>query len=67
MSLEGKERFIQHVTELLRAFSLAVPHPKAMEIKNEVGFFQAIKSIIVKNTETKGKYKEELETIRWQS
>ncbi|MCD6236366.1 MAG: type I restriction endonuclease subunit R [Thermoplasmata archaeon] len=59
---DGKERYIKHVTALLKAFSLAVPHEKAMEIKEEVGFFQAIKSAIVKNTSTKMKYQEELDS-----
>lgn len=47
-----KERFAREVTALLRAFSLAVPHDKAMKIREEVGFFQAIKSAITKTTET---------------
>lgn len=56
---EKKERFEREVTGLLKAFSLAVPHGKAMKIKNEVGFFQAIKSAIAKNTETGKEYQEE--------
>ncbi|MCX6822253.1 MAG: DUF3387 domain-containing protein, partial [Candidatus Aenigmarchaeota archaeon] len=59
----GIERYIQHVTALLRAFSLAIPNEEAMKIKDDVGFFQAIKSAIVKNTETKGKYREDLDTL----
>ncbi len=59
---DGKERYIQYVTELLRAFSLSVPHQKAMSIKQEVGFFQAIKSAIVKTTTIKGRYQEDLDT-----
>ncbi len=59
---DGKERYIRHVTALLKAFSLAVPHEKAMEIKEEVGFFQAIKSAIVKNTAPKIKYQENLDS-----
>ena len=47
-----KERFTHEVTALLKAFSLSVPHYEAMKIKNEVGFFQAIKSAINKTTET---------------
>ena len=50
---DKKERFAKEVTALLKAFSLAVPHDKAMNIKEEVGFFQAIKSAITKTTETK--------------
>ncbi len=48
-----KERFAKETLALLKAFSLAVPSAKAMQIKEEVGFFQAIKSAIFKTTETK--------------
>lgn len=51
---EGKkERFAREVTALLKAFSLSVPDERAMQIKEEVGFFQAIKSAIIKTTETR--------------
>jgi len=56
---DKKERFVREVTKLLKAFSLAVPHQKAMRIKDEVGFFQAIKSAIVKTIETSKESKEE--------
>ena len=59
---DGKERYIRHVTALIKAFSLSVPHEKAMEIKEDVGFFQAIKSSIVKNTATEMKYHEDLDS-----
>jgi len=50
---KGKsERFQKETTALLKAFSLAVPHEKAMKIKEEVGLFQAIKSAITKTTGT---------------
>jgi len=65
--LKGKEdlkkRFVRETTALLKAFSLSVPHRKAMDIKEEVGFFQAIKSAIVKNTTISGQYKEELDSV----
>ena len=57
-----KERFSKEVTALLRAFSLAVPHNKAMKIKEEVGFFQAIKSAITKTTDTKKETQEKFDT-----
>jgi type I restriction enzyme, R subunit len=47
-----KERFTRETTGLLKAFSLAVPNDKAMRIKEDVGFFQAIKSAITKTTGT---------------
>lgn len=58
----GKERLLQAVTELSKAFALAVPHEKALEINNEVGFFQAIRSAIAKNTRVPGKTQEELDS-----
>jgi type I restriction enzyme R subunit len=49
LSLEdGKDRFAKEVLELSKAFVLSVPHPKAMEIKDDVGFFQALKARLVK-------------------
>ncbi len=45
---EGKERFIREVNYLSQAFALSVPHEKAMEIKDDVAFFQAVKARLVK-------------------
>jgi type I restriction enzyme R subunit len=59
---DGKERFTKHVTELLHAFALAVPHEKALKIRDEVGFFQTLKSQFAKTTPATGKTEEELDT-----
>ena len=45
---DGKNRFVNNVNLLSKAFALSVPHPKAMELKDEIGFFQAVKSRLVK-------------------
>ncbi len=45
---DGKERFIREVTLLSQSFALSMPHEKAMEIKEEVAFFQAVKARLVK-------------------
>ena len=45
-----KERFARETSALVKSFALSVPDEKAMKIKEEVGFFQAIRSTIVKNT-----------------
>ncbi len=45
---EGKKRYLKSVSELSKAFSLAVPHEKAMAIRDEVGFFQIVRSAILK-------------------
>lgn len=43
-----KERFIKEVIGLSQSFALAVPSEEALEIRDEVGFFQAIKARLVK-------------------
>ncbi|MEN9336929.1 MAG: hypothetical protein RLZZ500_1916 [Bacteroidota bacterium] len=59
----GKERFINAVTELTKSFAISVPHPYTMDIRDEVGLFQAIKTRIVKVTQSeRGKTDEEIDT-----
>jgi len=50
---EGKERYLEQVSSLLWAFALAVPNEDALKIRDDVGFFQAVRAAIVKNTETR--------------
>lgn len=45
---DGKNRFIREVTLLSQAFALSIPHEKAMQIKDDVAFFQAVKARLVK-------------------
>ena len=45
---DGKSRFINEVNLLSQAFALSIPHEKAMEIKDEVAFFQAVKARLIK-------------------
>jgi len=45
-----KGRFLKAATDLSRAFSLAVPHEEARAIRDHVGYFQAVKSNLVKYT-----------------
>lgn len=47
---DGKSRFMQAVTELSKAFALSVPHEKALEIRDNAGFFQTVRSALAKNT-----------------
>jgi len=59
----GKKRYINEVTALSKAFAIAVPHDQAMDVKDEVGFFQAVKARLVKFDSTgSGRTDEELET-----
>ena len=46
---DGKQRYLQAVTELSKAFALAVPHEKALGIRDEVGFFQEVRAVLAKN------------------
>lgn len=59
----GKDRYISAVTALSKSFAISVPHPYTIDIRDEVGLFQAIKARIVKVTQS-GKWKsdEEIET-----
>lgn len=59
----GKDRFVNAVTELTKSFAISVPHPYTIDIRDEVGLFQAIKARIVKVTQSgRGKTDEEIET-----
>lgn len=59
----GKKRFIDEVTALSQAFSIAIPHEQAMDVKDEVAFFQAVKSRLVKFDSTgSGRTDEEIES-----
>jgi type I restriction enzyme R subunit len=60
---DGKTRFIREVTFLSQAFALSIPHPRAMEIKDDIAFFQAVKARLVKFEGTgTGKSDIEIET-----
>jgi type I restriction enzyme R subunit len=59
---DGKERFVKYTTELLLAFALSVPNEEALKIRDDVGFFQAVKSQFIKSTVTPGKTQEELDS-----
>jgi type I restriction enzyme, R subunit len=64
LSLEdGKNRFTKEVSLLSKAFALSVPHLKAMDIKDDIGFFQAIKARLTKfEPSGSGKRDEEIES-----
>ena len=57
----GKNRFINAVTDLSRAFALAVPHDKALQIRDEVAFFQAVKAVLTKNLDGARRSPEEID------
>jgi type I restriction enzyme R subunit len=45
---DGKKRFIAAVTELSKAFALAVPHDEALKIRDDVAFFQSVRGVLIK-------------------
>ena len=45
---DGKKRYIDQVTALSQAFAIAIPHEQAMDVKDEVAFFQAVKARLAK-------------------
>lgn len=47
---EGKERLLAVVTQLSQAFALAVPRKEALEIRDDLAFFQAVRSAIAKSS-----------------
>lgn len=60
---DGKKRYINEVTALSQAFAIAIPHDDAMDAKDVVSFFQAVKARLSKfDTPGSGKTNEEIET-----
>lgn len=58
---DGKPRLLRSVTDLSQSFALSVPHLDALRIRDDVGFFQAVRSVLAKNTPDDGKSTEEIE------
>lgn len=60
---DGKKRYINEVTALSKAFAIAIPHDQAMDAKDEISFFQAVKARLAKfDGSGTGKTDEEIET-----
>ena len=57
----GKDRFLGVVRELEQAFALAVPHTDALAIRDDVAFFQAVRSALVKRAIGEARTGEELD------
>ena len=58
---EGKERCLVAVRELSQAFALAVPHEEAVRIRDDVGFFQAVRAALSKQAATEARAEEDLD------
>jgi type I restriction enzyme R subunit len=60
---DGKKRYVNEVTALSQAFAIAIPHDEAMDVKDEVAFFQAVKARLAKFDSTgEGRTDESIET-----
>ena len=57
----GKERCLLAVRELSQAFALAVPHAEAIRIRDDVAFFQAVRSVLAKRAPGDARTEEELD------
>jgi type I restriction enzyme R subunit len=58
---EHKEKFLKAVSDLSKTFALAVPHEKAIEIRDDVGFFQAVRAALIKKDGNKKISAEEMD------
>jgi type I restriction enzyme R subunit len=58
---DGKQRFVQVVTELSRAFALCAASDEATEIRDDVSYFQAIQSALNKKSGTSTKTPEQID------
>ena len=60
---DGKKRYINQVTALSQAFAIAIPHEQALDAKDEVAFFQAIKARLAKfDSTSEGRSSDEIDT-----
>lgn len=59
---DGKKRYIEEVTALSSAFAIAIPSDPAMDAKDEIAFFQAVKARLVKFESKETRSDEEIET-----
>jgi len=58
---QGKDRFVLAVRALSQAFALAVPHTEALRIRDDVAFFQALRSVLVKRAPGEARPEEDIE------
>ena len=58
---DGKARLLRAVAELSRAFALAVPSDEALAVRDDVGFFQAVRAVLVKGAPGERRSDEELD------
>jgi len=59
---DGERRYLKAVTDLSKAFALSVPDERALAIRDEIGFFQAVRAALAKATVEGRKTPEELDS-----
>jgi type I restriction enzyme R subunit len=59
---DGEKRYLKAVSDLSKAFALAVPDERALTIRDDVGFFQAVRSALAKATVEGATTQEELDS-----
>jgi len=59
---DGEKRYLKSVTDLSKAFALSVPDERALAIRDDVGFFQVVRSALAKATVEGRKTPEELDS-----
>ena len=59
---DGKERYLQAVMELTKAFSLSVPDAEAIRIRDDVNFFQTVRAAILKKAPSEQRTQENLDS-----
>ena len=57
----GKDRCLRAVRELSQAFALAVPHEETFRIRDDVGFFQQVRTDLSKRAEAEARPEEDLD------
>ena len=57
----GKDRCVQVVRELSQAFALAVPHEEAIRIRDDVAFFQTVRTALAKRAAVEARPEEDLD------
>ena len=59
---DGKERYLQAVMELTRAFALSFPDDEAKRIRDDVSFFQTVRAAFLKKAPSEQRTEEDLES-----
>jgi type I restriction enzyme R subunit len=59
---QGKARFVAATQALGRAFALAVPNERALALRDDLAFFQAVRAFLVKTTTPAGQSPEALDS-----